>query len=101
MAGQSYIPSYGSLVVDGQIIGVPTASQFQPGPAVGPILAGYGQAPLATLPSGNYGIAAGGPAGMNSVQANQNSIAPRYLAWGLAAMFVLAVLGLEFVHWRA
>lgn len=96
------VPSYGSVVVNGQLIPVFTSRAFTPPPAVGPILNGAGQAPLATLPSGingQMGISGNGGASVSSVMSAPGG--SLRLGLLLAGMFVLGILGLRYVHWRA
>jgi hypothetical protein len=87
--------SYGTRIINGQQVPVLMSSgSLQPPAASGPTFRGPGQSPLATIPKPGGGAVStvGGNAGAISFTPVTMLV--------LAAMFVLGVLGLRYIHWR-
>lgn len=96
------IPSYGSLVVNGQLVPVLTSPAFRPAPGVGPIYQGPGYAPLATLPSGPRalsGTTTNAPYGGGGASGGGN-LSGLHVGILLAVIFVVGILWLHLVHWE-
>ena len=99
----SYTPApigNGSLVTNGQILGVPMAGQFFPDMASAPFVKGSGQPPP-TVPinymQGNQ-TAMGNPQAMIAA-ANPFSPTMSPLIFAVGAL-IIGILGLRYIHWR-
>ena len=97
---QSYEASYGSRVINGQLVPVfeGSSSTMVP-PAVGPTYRGVGNRPPATIPAGITS-----PAGNGTLPGAAAAAAPFSFTASpvplLILMFVVGVLGLRYIHWR-
>lgn len=102
MAGGFYTPAAvgnGSLVVNGQIVGVPMSGQFFPPLASAPFYKGSGQPPP-TVPL-NYMPNAGSMNDASAQAAGDNpfSFVQSPLIIAVAAL-IIGLLGLRYIHWR-
>ncbi len=86
------MPGNGSLVVNGQIVGVPMGNQFFPSLAMAPFYRGNGQPPP-TIPI-NYGASTGTNGMLNASSPTQG---PVFIA---VAALIVGILGLRYIHWR-
>lgn len=100
MAGQSYEASYGSRVINGQLVPVfeGSASTMVPA-AVGPTYRGIGNRPPATIPSGVTSPAGNGNLAGAAAAAQPFSLTASPVPL-LLVMLVVGLLGLRYIHWR-
>jgi len=85
----------GSMVTNGQIVGVPMLGQFFPALASAPFYSGNGQPPP-TIPISYMGS---GRSGMSASPLVPSS-PTQGPVWIAIAAIVVGILGLRYVHWR-
>lgn len=89
----------GSMVANGQIVGVPMGLQFFPNLAAAPFYKGSGQ-PAPTVPI-NYITGTPGSTGGMSAAAAANPFSFTQSPLIIAILFlIVGILGLRYIHWR-
>jgi hypothetical protein len=96
-SGGAYAPmsGNGSMVTNGQIVGVPMLGQFFPSMASAPFYSGNGQGPP-TIPVNYIGNRSGiSSAPLSAMSPTQGPV------WITIAAIVIGILGLRYIHWRS
>jgi hypothetical protein len=100
---QGYAPpnSFGSAVVNGQLVGFPTKSGYYPLNYGGGLSAVPSASPLTIPPSVGYGLGTvpTGSTSANSGSSGSGSFTGSVAMWAIGAM-IFGLVWLRFVHWR-
>ena len=92
--------SYGSAVVNGQLIGFPTRAGYYPTNYGGGISAVPSASPVTMAPSIGYGLGTVPTSKTASTGSSSNStLASSTAIWAIGLM-VFGLLWLRFIHWR-